>query len=32
MNQEQLSKTLFPIGNLPKDDVRKIAHEQGLDN
>ncbi len=32
LNQDQLSKTLFPIGNLPKDEVRKIAHEQGLDN
>lgn len=32
LNQKQLSKTIFPIGNITKDEVRKIAHEQGLDN
>lgn len=32
LNQNQLSKTCFPIGNLTKDKVREIAHEQGLDN
>ena len=32
LNQEQLSKVVFPIGNLNKDEVRKIAHEQGLIN
>ncbi len=32
LNQDQLSKTIFPIGNIPKDEVRKIAHEQGLIN
>src|SRR5699024_2774409 len=30
VSQEQLAKTLFPIGELQKSDVRKIAAEQGL--
>ncbi|MGO4887387.1 tRNA 2-thiouridine(34) synthase MnmA [Anaerobacillus sp. MEB173] len=30
LGQEQLSKTMFPIGDLPKADVRKIAEEAGL--
>lgn len=30
LSQEQLSKTLFPIGHLMKSDVRKIAAEQDL--
>ena len=30
LNQEQLSKALFPIGHLEKSDVRKIAAEAGL--
>ena len=30
LNQEQLSKALFPIGHLEKHDVRKIAAEAGL--
>ena len=30
LNQEQLSKALFPIGNLEKSEVRKIATEVGL--
>lgn len=30
LNQEQLSKALFPIGHLQKSEVRKIATEQGL--
>lgn len=30
LNQEQLSKALFPIGNLEKSEVRKIAAEAGL--
>ncbi|RFN57726.1 tRNA 2-thiouridine(34) synthase MnmA [Marixanthomonas ophiurae] len=30
LSQEQLSKTLFPIGEILKPDVRKIASEQGL--
>ncbi len=30
LSQEQLEKTLFPIGELQKSDVRKIAAEQDL--
>ena len=30
LNQEQLSKALFPIGNLTKPQVREIAREQNL--
>ncbi len=30
LSQEQLSKALFPIGNLEKSEVRAIAAEQGL--
>ncbi|MDX1761503.1 MAG: aminomethyltransferase beta-barrel domain-containing protein, partial [Christiangramia sp.] len=30
LTQEQLSKTLFPIGELQKSEVRKIAAEQNL--
>ena len=30
LSQEQLSKTLFPIGELMKAEVRKIASEQNL--
>ncbi len=30
LSQEQLSKTLFPIGELLKSEVRKIAAEQNL--
>lgn len=30
LSQEQLSKTLFPIGSLLKSEVREIAREQGL--
>lgn len=30
LSQEQLKKTLFPIGDLLKPEVRKIASEQGL--
>ncbi len=30
LSQEQLSKTLFPIGHLQKPEVRKIALEQDL--
>lgn len=32
ITQEQLSKTLFPIGHLEKPEVRKIAVEAGLPN
>ncbi|MEL6675660.1 MAG: tRNA 2-thiouridine(34) synthase MnmA [Bacteroidota bacterium] len=30
LNQEQLSKALFPIGELTKPEVREIAQQQGL--
>ena len=30
LTQEQLSRTLFPLGNLTKTEVRKIARELGL--
>lgn len=30
LNQDQLSKALFPIGHLEKPEVRRIAKEQGL--
>jgi tRNA-uridine 2-sulfurtransferase len=30
LSQEQLSRTLFPVGHLLKPEVRKIAAEQGL--
>ena len=30
LSQEQLAKTLFPIGELLKPEVRKIASQQGL--
>lgn len=30
LNQEQLTKALFPIGDLQKSEVRKIAKEQDL--
>lgn len=30
LNQSQLSKTMFPIGHLPKQKVREIALEAGL--
>lgn len=30
VNQEQLAKTLFPIGDLLKSQVREIAHRAGL--
>ncbi len=32
LNQGQLSKTLFPLGELEKTDVRRIAAEIGLPN
>ena len=31
MEQHQLSKTLFPVGEYPKAEVRRIASELGLD-
>ena len=30
LNQEQLSRTLFPVGNLTKPEVRKLAEKFGL--
>ncbi|KRB88515.1 tRNA 2-thiouridine(34) synthase MnmA [Noviherbaspirillum sp. Root189] len=32
LNQAQLSKTLFPLGEIPKTEVRKIAERIGLPN
>ena len=32
LNQAQLSKTLFPVGELPKTEVRGIAEDIGLPN
>ena len=32
LTQAQLSKTLFPIGELPKTEVRRIAEQAGLPN
>ena len=32
LNQDQLSKTLFPVGELLKTEVRRIASEIGLPN
>src|SRR5450631_3911454 len=30
LTQEQLSRTLFPLGNMTKPEVRQLAHKQGL--
>jgi tRNA-specific 2-thiouridylase len=32
LNQAQLSKTLFPLGDIPKTEVRKIAEKLALPN
>ncbi|MFZ2540009.1 MAG: tRNA 2-thiouridine(34) synthase MnmA, partial [Oscillospiraceae bacterium] len=32
LTQEQLSKTLFPLGNLTKPEIREIAEQRGLIN
>ena len=32
LNQQQLSKTLFPLGDIPKTEVRRIAEKLGLHN
>lgn len=32
LNQQQLSKTIFPLGEIPKTEVRKIADELQLPN
>ncbi|MBN1129626.1 MAG: tRNA 2-thiouridine(34) synthase MnmA [Chitinispirillaceae bacterium] len=31
LSQDQLSRTLFPLGGLRKEEVRAIAHKAGLD-
>ncbi len=30
LTQEQLSRSLFPLGEMKKDDVRALAHQHGL--
>ena len=30
LNQEQLAKTLFPVGDYPKSEIREMARELGL--
>ena len=30
LKQDQLEKTIFPVGHLPKDEVRKLALKKGL--
>lgn len=32
LNQSQLARTLFPIGELQKTEVRRVAHDIGLPN
>lgn len=32
LNQAQLRKTMFPVGDLPKTEVRRLAEEIGLPN
>jgi tRNA-specific 2-thiouridylase len=32
MGQEELSRTLFPVGEFPKDAIRRMAHEWKLPN
>lgn len=32
LNQDQLSRTLFPLGEITKSEVRRIAHSLGLPN
>ncbi|MCH5240218.1 MAG: tRNA 2-thiouridine(34) synthase MnmA [Muribaculaceae bacterium] len=32
LSQKQLSHLLFPLGDMPKDEVRKLAKEAGLPN
>ena len=32
LTQEQLARTIFPLGGMSKDEVRRIAGEQGLIN
>ncbi|MFH2040095.1 MAG: tRNA 2-thiouridine(34) synthase MnmA [Chloroflexota bacterium] len=30
LNQEQLGRALFPVGDFPKDKIRKMAEDEGL--
>ena len=32
LGQRELSRTLFPVGELPKAEIRRLAHEWGLPN
>ncbi len=32
LNQQQLSRTMFPLGGMPKTEVRRIAEQIGLPN
>jgi tRNA-specific 2-thiouridylase len=32
LNQQQLSKSMFPLGDIPKSKVREIARDYGLSN
>ena len=32
LNQAQLARTLFPVGELPKTEVRRLAAQAGLPN
>ncbi|MEO8458450.1 MAG: tRNA 2-thiouridine(34) synthase MnmA [Chloroflexota bacterium] len=32
LGQEELSRTLFPVGEYPKDEIRRLAHEWSLPN
>jgi tRNA-uridine 2-sulfurtransferase len=32
LGQEELSRTLFPVGEYPKEEIRRLAHEWSLPN
>lgn len=32
LGQEELRRTLFPVGAFPKDEIRRLAHDWGLPN
>jgi tRNA-specific 2-thiouridylase len=32
LGQAELSRTLFPVGEYPKDEIRRLAHKYGLHN
>ncbi len=32
LGQTELSRTLFPVGEYPKDEIRRLAHKYGLPN